>query len=127
VARWFTTPRDQWETMFHGLLPWPHRGLYYAGNAALDPGELPDEGNTDYAIQLIQKDRLKTFDDWIAQTENGLARQERHADALLDDKIHDLMTAYGNPRPGKRGGHVSHGGIGESPILLTQSGKDLRA
>lgn len=126
LARWFVTPKEEWENTFHGLLPWPHRGLYYAGNAHLIPGELPDAGNTDYAIQLIQKDRTKTFKDWMEQTEVGLARQERDVDSLLEAKIGDAMTAWGNPRPGQRGGHVSpQGGIGESPILLTGIGKEI--
>jgi hypothetical protein len=120
LARWFVTPKEEWEATFHGLLPWPHRGLYYPGNGHLPTGEMPDSGNTDYAIQLIQKDRTKTFAEWMNQTEIGLERQERDVDRKLDDMIGDLMTAWGNPRPGQRGGHVSpQGGVGESPILLT--------
>lgn len=123
MTRWFRTPKEAWDEMCHGLLPWPSRGYYYAGNAALDLGEFPNAGNTDETIQLIHKQRRLTFDDWIRITEAGMDRAERACDSRIDDIMRDTFTAYGSANPGARGGHYSFGGTEisspkeETPIL----------
>lgn len=110
LARWFFTKQEDWQRQFFGLLPWPYRGVYYPGNASLPPGEVPNATWTELAIQLISKDRKRTFDDWIAQAENGLERLELLNDNRVDDILRDTITAFGSAKPGAKGGHYSFGG-----------------
>ena len=111
VARWVITSKADWDSAYQGLLPWPHRGYWWPGNICTLNGEVPHVGITDQAIQGLLQHRTMSADDWIRQTEEGLALQQKHVESKQDAIIRDAMTAFGNARPGKRGNHVSFGGV----------------
>ncbi|HWR49922.1 MAG TPA: hypothetical protein VN428_02375 [Bryobacteraceae bacterium] len=112
LAKWVAPPsRPVWDGMFHGALPYPQRGEYVATDLTLKPGFEPTEWVTSEALGMIQRARSLNYQGHLRNLQDRQERQDKDRRRRISDCIDDCMTAFKNPFPGKRGGHVAYGGV----------------
>lgn len=108
VSIWKWAPEDLWRKHFGSDLEWPQRGMYFpVDGAALAPGLLPSLDITLDFIRHMRHQLNTKRSDMDAAAEKALEREEKAGESLLEDKISDLTSAFGNPSPGSRMGGIS--------------------
>lgn len=116
LAMWQAPPsRLEWEAQFKGQVPYPAQGYYVAVDTAcdwiLEQGYEPNERITQYVINLRRKELAMKEQGILESFQNATQRRAKEKEAAADDFLTNKWTAFSNV-PGKRGGHVSFGGIG---------------
>jgi hypothetical protein len=112
LAKWVAPPtKPEWESMFHGALPYPQRGEYVATDLALKPGMEPTEWVTGEAVGMVQRARALNYRGHLRNLQEMHDKRERDRKRRISDCIDDAITAFKNPFPGRRGGFISFGGI----------------
>lgn len=107
IAQWCAPgPEPRWREHFGDKLPYPARGFLAPTNVKLEPGVLPDLTVTEQIIGLWRAERKKTLADYLRESEEALAKEDRDKARQLDDMVQDACTAFGSI-PGKRGDGVS--------------------
>jgi hypothetical protein len=119
LTKWCPAGMDplQWNATFGGKMIYPARGYLVPTDVRLDPGDNPDTAITLELIGKIREQRKKKFGEFVEEYENLAAKDEQQKDALLDDAIGDVCTAFGKI-PGSRHSSVS------LPLPGTQSNYD---
>jgi hypothetical protein len=110
VAKWDFEPPDVWRAKYGPGVPWPERGEYYGTDYILPPGIEPSDRYTQDFLRALQHVEGMTAGDHAYDQQWKRQRRERRASALVGDYVDDKFTAFFNA-PGKRGGHVSFGGL----------------
>ncbi len=102
-----------WFAAFGRTIPYLN-GYWAPTNVDLADGVCPwdsvrGESYTTMVIQMAKRQRAKTFEDHLADSQAILDQQEKDQDRLLTDQIDDLKLPFAaTPHlPGKRGGPVS--------------------
>lgn len=115
LAMWMAPPSEwEWKAQFQGQIGYPRNGYYVAVDTPCDPlleeGAEPNERMTLYIIGLRKKEIALGLRGLHEKFKEATARREHNKDRITDDFLSDKWTAFGNV-PGRRGGHVSFGGI----------------
>ena len=115
LARWIPPPeKSVWEAQMGTTVAYPRGGWYQACDVACDPilaqGVEPNERMTYYLIGLQRKQAQMSKREIAARFDAAREYRAKEQDRQLDDYLSSSWTAFGN-LPGKRGGHVSFGGI----------------
>jgi hypothetical protein len=112
LAKWVAPPsKAEWNSMFHGALPYPQCGEYVATDLALKPGMEPTEWVTQEALGMLQRARALNYKGHLRNLQEMQEKREREHKRRISDCIDDAITAFKNPFPGRRGGFISFGGI----------------
>lgn len=110
VAMWQPPmPEDQWKSQFPSI-GYPHKGMYYATDLMLKVGQEPTDFTTDTVAGYIKAHGCKKMRDFIEEVKDARERRERAQKSVISDRIDDACVAF-NHVPGRRGDHVSFGGI----------------
>lgn len=108
ITRWKWSPESEWRKAFGSDLEYPPRGMYFpVDGTPLRRGLEPDRGINWAFIHAMRKQLNTSLADMERETEMALDREEKASGDLMEDKIGDLTTAFGNPFPGKRCGGIS--------------------
>lgn len=104
---WEPQPRDFWFQF--------GKSLYGNTNVYLDPGVAPWTSYkgisfTQYVVGLIKEQRRKTRADWDNELLDKDTKRQKNQIEHHKDVIGECFTAFAG-LPGKRGGHVSWGGL----------------
>lgn len=97
---------SEWEKNFPGAA-YPSRGFRIMTNAVLDPFVSPTQADTDHFIQCIKEQQSMTYNERLADMERDQAYKENAQRQRAYDEIGDMVPAFCNGTPGKRGGSVS--------------------
>ena len=101
---------ERWQSTFPGA-DWPARGYRIHTNASLPrfPGgpTLPNTGDTEFFIQTMREQRSMSFEDRLADMQRAADMKDLVERNALEDELRDMVPAFVNGRPGKRGGYVS--------------------
>lgn len=114
LANWKVPELTQreWEQSFGSAYPYPAGGMYYARPeiwaAENDP---PDDDLTEYVIIALKAQMGKTYADHYFEGKAVLDQEMKERKQYWRDVVDEDWPAFDNPWPGKRGGHVSFGGI----------------
>jgi hypothetical protein len=112
LAKWQAPPdKDEWDRMFRGALPYPRRGEYVPTDVKLREGFEPNEWVTGEAVNMVNTARALNYKGHLRSIQERLERIDEGKRRRMSDCIDDAITAFSNPFPGSRGGHVSFGGI----------------
>lgn len=118
VTKWFSTAEllaMNWTQQFPQA-EYPSRGWRIFTDWYNAPGVLPSLNDTRILIYAL-RDQLglteKQLGDEMAVEDE---KRRKEAERPVDDCILDCVPAFVNGRPGKRGGHVSFGGINATLI-----------
>lgn len=98
---------DLWKRQFGDKLPWPPRGYLTATNASLAHGDFPDMAASLDFIGKMRAERKRKRADYENESTDALDREEAQQHERLKDMIGEEFTAFGNPKPGSRGGGIS--------------------
>jgi hypothetical protein len=103
---------QEWQQQFRGRFPYPSNGMYHAHpETVLAPGRVPTLELTQNYIWALDKQLSTSFISQLCASENAV-KDEREQDYVdWVDEVQDSNPAFSNFEPGKRGGHVSYGGI----------------
>lgn len=108
VVKWSDAGAESdWRRQFGDKLPWPSRGYFAPTNAHLLPGVLPDMAATLEFIGKMRAERKRKFAEYVNESTDALDREESQQHERLKDMIGEEFTAFGNPKPGSRGGGIS--------------------
>lgn len=119
VAKWMPPmPRSEWELQFPDL-GYPAQGIYYATDLILTPGMEPNDTITDQAAGMLKINEHKTMRDHLDDIERARERNDRAQRNRISDIIDNEWTAF-NHVPGRRGDHVSFGGIDATETATKQ-------
>jgi hypothetical protein len=111
VAQWRREDPKDWEAQFGTEVPWPQRGLYYVTNLMLKEGMEPCESITNKFADMIATQAAMSFRDVYRAMEQHKEQQAAEAEKMVEQVVDDAWPAFDNGEPGKRGNHVSFGGI----------------
>jgi hypothetical protein len=107
VTKWIPPQAlDSWEECFPGA-PRPTIGVRIPTNQHLNPGLEPTEDETRQLIWAIRKQGAKTRGEIENEMKAELQVREIDAAVKQEDEIEDLIPAFLNHEPGKRGNRVS--------------------
>jgi hypothetical protein len=107
LAKWFAPgSAEEWSKHFGTRLPFPSRGYWIPTNVVLEPGVFPDMAVTQLVIGMIRRERENKYADYMNKTESAIDKADRDHLNRGIDAIQDAFTAFANPKPGARGGHV---------------------
>lgn len=109
------TKSDWWKS-FRGEFPYPENGMYYAHpETALPVGQLPDAHETAVMIASIRAQMDKPHETHLREcAEAAQQAQDDHQKEFFAEAENDFPAFWKNGaahEPGKRGAHVSFGGI----------------
>ena len=114
LAQWRPAPMSEaeWIAAFGDLYLYPGRGYYYAHpETSLKPGLQPDENDTAQVIRRLGEQMEATFASHLKQTNDDIAAIDAGVKNEFYEQVDDFWPSFGNWNSGKRGGHVSFGGI----------------
>jgi hypothetical protein len=102
----------EWKHHFGDRYPYPATGMYHAHpETALAPGELPSERLTQNYIWALDRQMSTSLENQLVAVKNEVADQKERDYVEWVDFVQDSNPAFSNFEPGRRGGHVSFGGI----------------
>lgn len=109
------TPENWWAT-FHGEFPYPSRGAYNAHpETALAFGVEPTAENTAFYIsgirEQMEKDHAAHLAESLERQEQIKLEHEKEFMAMADDSFPAFWANGQGHEAGKRGAHVSFGGV----------------
>lgn len=109
LAKWMPPqmPKEQWDAMFGGEIPYPRGGSYQATDIILHIGVEPTERLTDEVIGKVKAFRQLSAGDIKSAMDEGRAQTRRTTDAEISDRIADRIPYPGHV-PGKKD-NVSYG------------------
>jgi hypothetical protein len=119
VCQWTKPAMTEWQWMmqFGTQFAYPKNGRYLPiDNTRLNPGDEPDESINEYVIGRIQKQLDAKMSEHLDQCVKEAAQGHAEKQVEFADRVDSWWPAFDND-PGKRGGHVSFGGVGESLIF----------
>jgi hypothetical protein len=103
---------QEWQTQFRGRLPYPANGMYQAHpETMLAPGRLPTFELTQNYIWALDRQMSTSFVTQLCDVQNEVADDRDRDYVEWVDQVQDTNPAFSNFDSGKRGGHVSFGGI----------------
>jgi hypothetical protein len=106
------TPQ-QWRAVFGDRYPYPVNGMHHAQpETALPPGAIPTPELTQNYIWAIDRQMSTSFVQQFCDVNNEVADDKDRDYVDWVEKVQDSNPAFSNFEPGKRGGHVSYGGVG---------------
>ncbi len=88
----------------------PMRGLYWVSDIILKSGLEPNEELTSECISKVKIFRRLDKQQILDHQQGAIRRSERAEQSYVDALVDERMPAFNNV-PGKRGGHVSYGGV----------------
>jgi hypothetical protein len=107
IAAWFPPETLQmWQNNFPGA-PYPSRGFRIFTNAALAPWCEPTMEDTEDFIAKMKEQRSMPLKQRLDHMEADAARKELSKRHVIEDEVRDLVPAFANYQPGKRGAYVS--------------------
>ena len=107
ATKWFPPEElPQWERNFPQA-PYPKDGYRIHTNACLPPFQEPTLLDTEDLIKCLREQRSMTFADRLIDMERDRDQREKSKHGAVLDEIDDLIPAYGNYAPGKRGHFIS--------------------
>jgi hypothetical protein len=102
-----------WTKQFRGRFPYPANGMHHAHpETALPPGEVPTAELTQNYIRALDQQMTQSFAQQLSAVNQEMSDDQERDYVEWVDKVQDSNPAFSNFEPGKRGGHVSYGGIG---------------
>lgn len=108
ISVWKWAPEELWRKHFGTDLEWPQRGMYFpVDGTTLNPGVVPTTDITFSFIHHMRHQLNTKRADMDAQAEKAIALEEKAQGDLITDKLDDLTSAFGNPKPGSRMGGIS--------------------
>lgn len=106
------TTREQWWSSFNGQFPYPERGAYYAHpETALPPGVKPTAEMTAGYIHSLDRQMAANYAEHKRRIDGEIAADAERLDTEWVETVQNSNPAFSNFEPGKRGGHVSFGGM----------------
>lgn len=107
IAKWCAPDSlPMWQHNFPGA-DYPARGYRIHTNATLAPHCLPTLSDTEAFITCMNEQRSMTVSERLNHMEADRDRREAAVDREIGDEIRDLMPAFANYQPGKKGAYVS--------------------
>ncbi len=108
--------REAWSQSFRGEFPYPDKGMYVAhSETALAPGVLPNADETAVWIASIKAQIEKNFAQHVAETTARMQKSREDNEKEFMDCAEDSFPAFWKNgvghEAGKRGAHVSFGGM----------------
>lgn len=111
LATWLAPPTEtSWLAQFGDTIPYPAKGRYRPTDMQLAPGAEPNENLTYVAIHEAKHNDSTSVYLLGQEAIDAAKRVERNFEKRADDFVHDRWTTF-NHVPGKRGAHVSYGGV----------------
>lgn len=103
--------REHWDRLFPDS-EYPARGLHFMTDWRNKPNMLPTRRDTDLLIHQIREQMSGMSAAAVLAAMEQEATETRAAKTKTnEDMIEDSFTAFLNPNPGARGGHISFGGM----------------
>jgi len=107
VTKWFPPEElPMWQHNFP-MADYPANGYRIHTNASLDPFQVPTLADTEHFIHCIREQRSMSLENRIIDMQREADYIEKEKDRVIRDEVRDLMPAFANYQPGKRGGYVS--------------------
>lgn len=107
VSKWCAPETlSMWHVNFPGA-PYPTRGYRIHTNATLAPFCEPTLADTEAFIVCMKEQRSMTMKQRLQDMEADRDRKETAKNNLIYDEVRDLVPAFANYQPGKRGAYVS--------------------
>jgi hypothetical protein len=103
---------QEWQHQFRGRFPYPANGMYHAHpETALPPGRVPTFELTQNYIWALDRQLSTSFISQLCASENAVQVEREQDYVEWVEQVQDSNPAFSNFEPGKRGGHVSYGGV----------------
>lgn len=110
VAMWQPPlPESQWKAQFPDI-GYPAQGIYYATDQILLEGIEPNDTITEDVAGRIKAIGCMTFADCLRDIERQREARDATQKRIISDFVDDACCAFDHV-PGRRGDHVSFGGI----------------
>lgn len=104
--------RYDWKKEFGDRYPYPANGMHHAHpETALERGQLPNEYLTQNYIWALDIQMETSYEKQLISVNDDLAAQKERDDIEWIEFIQNTNPAFSNFDSGKRGGHVSYGGV----------------
>ncbi len=105
---------QEWWNRFHGMMPYPNNGEYHPHpETALPPGSLPTLDITQNYIWALDQQQSRGFFGHLDDVNVDLALEKaRFRREVWVPMVQNDAPAFNNWDSGRRGGHVSFGGLG---------------
>jgi hypothetical protein len=101
-----------WAHTFNGEFPYPAQGQYYAHpETALPPGVEPTQEDTQAYIWSLTRQMDKSVAAHYREIDSEIQRDKARDYEQWVEKVQNMNPAFSNWDSGKRGGHVSFGGV----------------
>jgi len=107
ITKWFPPEElPRWQHNFPQA-PYPAQGYRIHTNASLLPHVRPTLQDTEFLIECIHEQRSMSLEDRLADMERDRDEQQASVTKRILTEIDDMIPAFGNYAPGKRGHNVS--------------------
>ncbi len=107
IAKWCAPDAlPMWQQNFPGA-HYPARGYRIHTNADLAPHCVPTLEDTEAFIAIINEQRSMSFNERLLDMETDLDKKDKSVKNEIYDEVRDLVPAFANYQPGKKGGYVS--------------------
>jgi hypothetical protein len=102
-----------WNKQFGGRFPYPANGMHHAHpETALPAGEIPSAELTQNYIWALDRQMSESYARQLSAVNQEVEDDQERDYVEWVEKVQGSNPAFSNFDPGKRGGHVSYGGVG---------------